>query len=207
MVLVTAPRRRQRIGTQHSGSVLRRGRAARPGVGARCDAGRRARLPSARFRGNVQFVALARRRASGRAYPPAGVRAMAADDVPAVTRHRCRCLRRPTPVSARKPLPSAATTCFCDRRRHWLRIGATRPDRHADWTDRCRQRRSRRDLLDAALGWVSGPVFLDLIDRRDILMHRLRQRGFTVQRPFLRMGLNRRVPFGRPGAPVRRRWP
>jgi hypothetical protein len=53
-------------------------------------------------------------------------------------------------------------------------------------------------LLDAALGCVSGPVFLDLIDGRDILMHRLRQRGFTVQRPFLRMGLNLRVPFGRP---------
>lgn len=51
-------------------------------------------------------------------------------------------------------------------------------------------------LLDAALGCVSGPVFLDLIDRREILTARLRQRGFTVQRPFLRMGLKRGIPFG-----------
>ena len=51
-------------------------------------------------------------------------------------------------------------------------------------------------LLDAALGCVSGPVFLDLIDRREILTARLRQRGFTVQRPFLRMGLERGIPFG-----------
>jgi GNAT superfamily N-acetyltransferase len=52
------------------------------------------------------------------------------------------------------------------------------------------------DLLDAALGRISGPVFLDLVDGREILARRLRQRGFSVQRPFLRMGLNRGVPFG-----------
>jgi len=53
-------------------------------------------------------------------------------------------------------------------------------------------------LLDAALGCVSGPVFLDLIDGRDILIRHLQQRDFSVQRPFLRMGLNRRAPFGDP---------
>jgi hypothetical protein len=51
-------------------------------------------------------------------------------------------------------------------------------------------------LLDAALDCASGPVFLDLIDGRDILARRLRERGFTVQRPFLRMGLKRSAPFG-----------
>jgi hypothetical protein len=51
-------------------------------------------------------------------------------------------------------------------------------------------------LLDVALGCVSGPVFLDLIDGREILTARLQQRGFTVQRPLLRMGLKRSVPFG-----------
>jgi GNAT superfamily N-acetyltransferase len=51
-------------------------------------------------------------------------------------------------------------------------------------------------LLAAALGCVNGPVFLDLIDGRAILVRHLRQRGFSVQRPFLRMGLKRRVPFG-----------
>jgi hypothetical protein len=53
-------------------------------------------------------------------------------------------------------------------------------------------------LLDAALGCVSGPVILDLIDGRDILIRHLQQRGFSVQRPFLRMALNRRAPFGNP---------
>jgi hypothetical protein len=50
--------------------------------------------------------------------------------------------------------------------------------------------------LDAALGCISGPVILDLVDGRDILARRLRQRGFTIQRPFLRMSLNRRAVFG-----------
>jgi hypothetical protein len=53
-------------------------------------------------------------------------------------------------------------------------------------------------LVDAGLGCVSGPVFLDLIDGRDILKRHLQQRGFSVQRPFLRMGLNRCAPFGDP---------
>jgi len=53
-------------------------------------------------------------------------------------------------------------------------------------------------LLDAALGCISGPVFLDLVDGRNILMRCLRQHGFTVQRPFLRMSLGRRVAFGNP---------
>ena len=51
-------------------------------------------------------------------------------------------------------------------------------------------------LLDAVLGCISGPVFLDLIDGRDILTRCLRQRGFTIQRPFLRMSSNRRATFG-----------
>jgi hypothetical protein len=53
-------------------------------------------------------------------------------------------------------------------------------------------------LLDAALGRISGPVFLDVIDGRPLVTRRLRQRGFIVQRPFLRMSLKRRLPFGDP---------
>jgi len=50
-------------------------------------------------------------------------------------------------------------------------------------------------LLDAALGSASGPVFLDLADRWENLARQLQRREFTVQRPFLRMGLRRSVPF------------
>src|SRR5262249_59999343 len=38
-------------------------------------------------------------------------------------------------------------------------------------------------LLDAALGCVSGPVFIDLVDGRDILVCVLRQRCVTMQSP------------------------
>lgn len=55
-------------------------------------------------------------------------------------------------------------------------------------------------LLDAALAATPGPVFLDLADRWEGLADRLRARGFTPQRPFLRMGLGG---AGTPGDPRR----
>jgi ribosomal protein S18 acetylase RimI-like enzyme len=51
-------------------------------------------------------------------------------------------------------------------------------------------------LLSAALDSASGPVFLDLADRWNGLAQLLQRRGFTVQRPFLRMGMRRDAPFG-----------
>jgi hypothetical protein len=51
-------------------------------------------------------------------------------------------------------------------------------------------------LLSAALDSVSGPVFLDLADRWNGLARLLQQRGFIVQRPYLRMGMRRDAPFG-----------
>jgi hypothetical protein len=53
-------------------------------------------------------------------------------------------------------------------------------------------------LLDAALGAASGSVFLDLVDGRDEIERSLQARGFTVQRLFLRMALHRSAPFGDP---------
>jgi Acetyltransferase (GNAT) domain len=53
-------------------------------------------------------------------------------------------------------------------------------------------------LLDAALGAASGPVFLDLVDGREEIKRNLQARGYTVQRPFLRMALHRSAPFGDP---------
>lgn len=51
-------------------------------------------------------------------------------------------------------------------------------------------------LLNAVLDRLAGPVFLDLCDRWSHLINQVRRRGFTVQRPFLRMALRRRAPFG-----------
>jgi hypothetical protein len=53
-------------------------------------------------------------------------------------------------------------------------------------------------LLDAALGAASGSVFLDLVDGRDEIKRSLQARGYTVQRSFLRMALHRSTPFGDP---------
>lgn len=53
-------------------------------------------------------------------------------------------------------------------------------------------------LLEAALGSVTGPVFLDLLDSWPALARALEQRGFTVQRPFLRMARGRSDAFGNP---------
>ena len=53
-------------------------------------------------------------------------------------------------------------------------------------------------LLDAALSSAAGPVFLDLVDGWADLKRRLIARNFTVQRPYLRMGLPRGAPFGDP---------
>jgi GNAT superfamily N-acetyltransferase len=51
-------------------------------------------------------------------------------------------------------------------------------------------------LLDAALDTVTGPAFLDLCDRWSKLVDHVERRGFSVQRPLLRMALRHRVPFG-----------
>jgi GNAT acetyltransferase-like protein/acetyltransferase (GNAT) family protein len=51
-------------------------------------------------------------------------------------------------------------------------------------------------LLGAALDAAAGPIFLDLCDRWSGLRRQLERRGFTVQRPFLRMALRHSVPFG-----------
>ena len=53
-------------------------------------------------------------------------------------------------------------------------------------------------LLEAALDAATGPVFLDLADRWDELKRGLSSDDFTVQRPYLRMGLRRAAPFGDP---------
>jgi GNAT superfamily N-acetyltransferase len=56
--------------------------------------------------------------------------------------------------------------------------------------------REAAGLLDAALEAVAGPVFLDLCHRCDNLVRQIERQGFTVQRPFLRMALRHHVPFG-----------
>jgi hypothetical protein len=197
MVLVTASRRRERIGT----SILEAccAEVAQRGLLSMLDAtpaGERIYRPLG-FDGifNLsRWQGVSERRANS----PVGIRAMAAGDIPTVTAIDAAAFgaqRKFLVENLFRRLPQLAfvtqdLTGFVLARlgRIATQIGPIVAANEG----------AAATLLDAALGCVSGPVFLDLIDGRDILMHRLRQRGFTVQRPFLRMGLNRRVPFGHP---------
>jgi len=197
MVLVTAPRRRQRIGTNMLEACCVE--VSRRGLVSMLDAtpaGERIYRPLG-FQGMFNLCSW-QGVTHSRANPPAGIRAMAAGDIPTVTAIDAAAFgaqRKFLVKNLFRRLPQLAfvtqdLTGFVLARlgRIATQIGPIVAANEG----------AAATLLDAALGCVSGPVFLDLIDGRDILMHRLRQRGFTVQRPFLRMGLNRRVPFGHP---------
>jgi GNAT superfamily N-acetyltransferase len=54
------------------------------------------------------------------------------------------------------------------------------------------------ELLGAALDLIDGPVFIDVVDAYSGLPSALKERGFSIQRPFLRMAQNRSTPFGNP---------
>jgi hypothetical protein len=197
MVLVTASRRRERIGT----SILEAccAEVAQRSLLSMLDAtpaGERIYRPLG-FDGifNLsRWQGVSERRSNS----PIGIRAMAAGDIPSVTAIDAAGFganRKFLIESLFRRLPQLAFvsldgTSFVLARpgRIAIQIGPIVAI-NEDVAD---------TLLDAALGCVSGPVFLDLIDGRDILTRHLQRRGFSVQRPFLRMGLNRRAPFGNP---------
>ena len=52
-------------------------------------------------------------------------------------------------------------------------------------------------LFRAALAKISGPVFVDVGDHQSSFVAILKEFGFQVQRTFLRMAKNRKLPFGR----------
>jgi ribosomal protein S18 acetylase RimI-like enzyme len=197
MVLVTASRRRERIGT----SILEAccTEIAQRGLVATLDAtpaGERIYRPLgfeaianlSRWQGVIECGANA----------PVDVRAMAAEDLPLVSAIDAAAFgsrRKFLIESLFRRLPQLAfvsedNTSFV----------LARPGRMATQVGPlvAANEHAADALLDAALSCVNGPVFLDLIDGRDILVRNLRQRGFLVQRPFLRMGLKRRAPFGDP---------
>jgi len=51
-------------------------------------------------------------------------------------------------------------------------------------------------LIDHALARNPGPIMLDVLDRHAHVARALEVRGFTIQRPFTRMTLDRDKPFG-----------
>ncbi len=53
-------------------------------------------------------------------------------------------------------------------------------------------------LIEHGLAGAEGPVLIDLVDGRPALEKLLTDRGFTVQRRFLRMARGRDIPYGDP---------
>ncbi len=195
MVLVTARRRRERIGT----GILETCCAAlkRRGLVALLDAtpaGERVYRPL----GFAPTFALTRWQGQGGGGMalPANTRSMQADDMATVVNIDARAFgaRRAFLLHsffARAPQLAFITTDGSG-------FALARPGRIATQIGPiiAADEAAATALLSAALGAASGPVFLDVVDRWHKLGALLRGRGFTVQRPFLRMALGRSAPFG-----------
>jgi GNAT superfamily N-acetyltransferase len=205
MVLVTAQRRRERIGTR----ILEKccTELAGRGLVAVLDAtpaGERVYRPL----GFEPMFGLARWQGEGqggeggggrdRSAPAVGVRAMTAADMPAVSAidaasfGACRAFLLEN-FFGRAPHVALVTNdgdgfVLARPGRIATQIGPiVAPDQDTAGV-----------LIAAALQCVAGPVFLDLADRWTDLKRALERWNFTVQRPYLRMGLHRAAAFGRP---------
>jgi len=198
MVLVTASRRHERIGTSILAACC--AEVARLGLVSVLDAtpaGERIYRPLgfegmfnlSRWQGVTQIT---------RSNPPSGIRAMAAADISMVSvidADAFGAYRKFLVESLFRRLPQLAFVS--DDNSGFV---LARPGRIATQIGPivAADEEAAFALLDAALSCIGGPVFLDVVDGRDFLARRLRQCGFTVQRPFLRMSLSGPVALGDP---------
>jgi hypothetical protein len=195
MVLVTAAQRRCRIGTSIletcCAELKRRGLVA---VLDATPAGERVYRPL----GFVPQFALTRWQGQGGAGAtlPAGVQPMRADDLAAVVAIDAAACGAPREFLLRSFLSRAPQLAFVFA--DSASFALARPGRIATQIGPivAADEDAAAALLAAALGVASGPVFLDVADRWKQLADLLKKRGFTVQRPFLRMALGRSAPFG-----------
>jgi GNAT acetyltransferase-like protein/acetyltransferase (GNAT) family protein len=197
MVLVTAPRRRDRIGTRIlqkcCADVEERGLVA---VLDATPAGERVYRPL----GFEPVFGLSRWQGEGGTGegPPAGIRAMTDGDLTVVAAVDAAAFGASRMFLIESLFRRAPQLAFVMADGSGFALA--RPGRLATQIGPivAANEQSAMALLEAALGAATGPVFLDLADRWDGLKRRLEQRGFKVQRPFLRMGLRRATPFGDP---------
>jgi hypothetical protein len=197
MVLVTASRRRERIGTRIleacCAEVVKRGLlpvldATPAGEQVYRPLGFEPMFTISRWQGN----------GTGKGDLPSGVRAMTPSDIPAVVAidvtafgaDRSFLLASLFDRGPQLAFVTEDLTGFVVARRGRVatQIGPIVATNEA----------TALALLCAALGAEHGPIFLDLADRWDGMKHALRECAFTVQRPFTRMALNRRAPLGNP---------
>jgi GNAT superfamily N-acetyltransferase len=195
MVLVTAARRRHRIGTgileTCCAELKRRGLVA---VLDATPAGERVYRPL----GFAPQFALTRWQGQGggdAALLP-GVRPMRTDDVATVAAIDARAFGAPRAFLLQSFFARAPQLAFVTA--DGASFALARPGRIATQIGPiiAADEDAATALLTAALGAASGPVFLDVADCWQELGALIRGRGFTVQRPFRRMALGRSAPFG-----------
>lgn len=195
MVLVTAASRGQRIGTgileTCCAELKRRGLVA---VLDATPAGERVYRPL----GFAPQFALTRwqGQGGGGAVLPAGIRPIRADDLTAAIAIDAAAFGAPRDFLLQSFFARAPRLAFVTD--DGASFALARPGRIAAQIGPiiAADENAATALLTAALGAVNGPVFLDVADRWQQLGALLKQRGFTVQRPFLRMALGRCAPFG-----------
>jgi hypothetical protein len=194
MVLVTAARRRQRVGTGMletcCAELKRRGLVA---VLDATPAGERVYRPL----GFVPQFGLTRWQGQGGgAAAPAGLRPMRAGDLAAAIEADEQAFGARRDFLLRSFFARAPQLAFVTA--DGASFALARPGRIATQIGPivAAGEEAAAVLLTAALGAASGPVFLDVADRWQHLGALLRERGFTVQRPFMRMALGRSAAFG-----------
>lgn len=198
MVLVTASRRRERIGTgileTCCAAVARRGFTA---VLDATPAGERVYRPL----GFEPIFALSRWQGEGsgrRAKLPGGIRPMAASDIGAVAAIDAAAFGAGRTFLLESFFRRAPHLAFMTESADGFVLA--RPGRLATQIGPlvAVDAEAAAALLDAALGAAAGPVFLDICDRCRGLIAQVARQNFTLQRPFLRMALRHKLPFGEP---------
>jgi GNAT superfamily N-acetyltransferase len=197
MVLVTASRRRERIGTRIlqacCAEVVRQGLlpvldATPAGEQVYRPLGFQPMFGISRWQGN----------GGGRGSPPAGLRAMMPSDIPRVAEIDAAAFGADRSFLIESFFVRAPRFAFVTGSLDGFVVA--RPGRLATQIGPivAADEAAALALLNAALDTISGPVFLDLAEGWDGMTRVLRQRSFTVQRPFVRMALNRSLPLGDP---------
>jgi hypothetical protein len=197
LVLVTASRRRGRIGTRilanSSAEIVKAGLV--PVLDA-TPAGERVYRPF----GFEPIFSLTRWQgdAGVRAAPVAGIRALKVDDLGVVAALDAGAFGADRRFLIESLYQRAPHLAFVMQDGSGFVLG--RPGRIATQIGPivATNEQAAAALLDTAFGAASGQVFLDVVDGGEEIKRNLQARGYTVQRPFLRMALHRSAPFGDP---------
>lgn len=134
-------------------------------------------------------------RGGGRLLP--GVRQANAADAQMFVAHDAEAFGSPRPFLLKNFLARLGTRAFVGRGGFAVRRSGLRADQIGPLV--APDESAAADLLATVLDAAEGPVFVDLLDRREALARVLSERGFEVQRPFTRMALGTSMPVGDPG--------